>query len=346
MMTGGGPAGATATLSYYLYNNVYQWFKMGYASSIAFLMTIFLLILGIIFYRLIQKRDLKISLLPKEMEDREKTRKRPSIFLIIITIFTILLAVIPFLWALSTSLKEPGAIFTYPPRLFFWPLHFENYIKAWKAVPYSNFFLNSFIQTSVVVIIGVTVAFLAGYSLSLLNPPGKKLIFFLIVITLFISLPIRHIPLFIATRRFNLVDTHFSYIFPYLAFGWGIFIFKIFFDGLKPKVEKFRKEGLSEGNIFWKKVLPISRPIIGIAAAMLAFSTWQQFGIPLVTINTMAKKTLPIGLASFQGLYTTDWSLLMAGGIMSALPSIIIFLIIIILLEKFVFRRLVISQKN
>jgi multiple sugar transport system permease protein len=115
----------------------------------------------------------------------------------------------------------------------------------------------------------------------------------------------------------------------------------MFFDGLsREPMEKARERGLSEGRIFKEVVLPQTKPAFILVGIFSFFSAWNSFYWPLIIINSMEKKTLPIGLASFQGLYTTDWTLLMAGAMISIIPLLIIFFFA----QRYLFRRLSIKM--
>ena len=369
IMTGGGPAGATTTIMYYTYNNCYQWFKLGYASAILVPIILFLFLLGIVIWRITEKRKLKIVLLEREKE-KESSQPWPYLFLIPLTFIIILLAIIPLIWAFGTSVKAPGEIFTYPPRFFPEVFHWENFAKAWQAVPYGRFYFNTIFKTVCISISQVLIALLAAYSLSVLKVPGRRALFFLFATTMLLS-PGTHLrllvfawikkmpeflnwifhttfwstPLYIG--RFLVgppvgIDSYFALIVPCLAWGLGIFLFKLFFDGLEPALSEARKMEASEWNIFWNIALPKSRPIIALTLVISSFFAWSEFLWPLVVTKSMEMKTLTVGIASFQGLYTTDWPLLMAGSLIAMVPPMIVLLFSLWLLQIFVFPRLTI----
>ena len=346
IMTGGGPAGATTTILYYIYNNAYQWFKLGYAAVVSVLPIIFSLILGIIIWRVTEKQSLRIVLIDKNEETKKQqgTRKL-NIILTLIALITIAPAVVPFLWAFLTAIKQPGDVFTYPlkfiPQIPCW----ENFSKAWSLVPMGRFYINSIIKTCGILIFQIPIAFLAAYSISVLRIPGRKAIFFLITATMLIPAALIQLPIFVVIRQLNLIDSHVALIIPYIAWGFGVFAFKIFFDGFSEKISKARAKGMTEGKVFKKLVLPSSWPIIFGMSAFSLFLSWGEFGLPLIVTNKMGAKTLPIGLASFQGLHTTDWTLLMAGAILTAIPASLLFLVILLLLRRPLFNRLAITRK-
>ena len=347
VMTGGGPAGSTTTVLYYIYSNTYQWFKLGYAAVVSFFPIIFSLILGIIVWRITEKQSLRIGLLDND-EKREEQRGtgKLNIILILIGLITIVPAVVPFLWAFSTAIKQPGDVFVYPPKFIPEVFRWDNFSKAWSAVPMGRFYINSIIKTCGTLIFQIPIAFLAAYSISILKVPGRKVIFFLITATMLLPITLIRMPIFVVIRQLNLIDSHIALIIPYIAWGFAVFIFKLSFDGLSVKVSEAREKGMAEGEIFKKLVLPSSWPIILGVSVLSAYHNWGGFKWPLVVVNKMSAKTLPIGLASFQGLHTTDWTLLNAGAILAAIPGAIVFLAILLLLKRPLFNRLVITRSN
>ena len=108
--------------------------------------------------------------------------------------------------------------------------------------------------------------------------------------------------------------------------AYGTFMLRQFFMSLPSELEDAAKiDGCSLFGIYWRIILPLSKPALATLTTFTFMGSWANFMWPLIVINSMEKKTLPIGLASFQGLYTTDWTLLMAGSVMVMLPVIVLF---------------------
>ena len=346
VMTGGGPAGSTTTVLYYIYSNTYQWFKLGYSAAISILPIVFGLILGIIIWRIAERQSLRIILVDDSGEtNKRKSSRKLNILLIIIAVVTIMPAVVPFLWGFSTALKHPENVFATPlrfiPQVFCW----ENFSKAWRLVPMGRFYTNSMIKTAGILIFQIPIALLLAYSISILKVRGRQTIFFLITATMLIPVALIRLPIFVVIRQSHLIDSRTALITPYIAWGLGVFVFKVFFDGLGKTVSQARANNMSEGAIFWKLILPSSWPIILGISTLSAYHSWGEFKWPLVVINDMGAKTLPIGLASFQGLHTTDWTLLTAGAILTAIPGAIVFLVILLLLRRPLFNRLALTRR-
>lgn len=236
--------------------------------------------------------------------------------------------IFPFLWMVSTSLKEPGAVFTFPPEWIPRPIIWRNYADAWHAVPFGRFYINT-IFVSVTRTFGVLLtSSLAAYAFSRLKFPGRDKIFFLYLATMMVPGAVTMIPNFILMRHIGWVDTYQALIIPGIFTAWGTFMLRQFFMTLPTDLEDAaRIDGCSKMGIYRHVILPLAKPALATLGIFTFIAAWNDFMWPLIMINTMEKKTLPIGLASFQGLYTTDWTLLMAASIIVMVPTLIVFIV-------------------
>jgi len=264
-----------------------------------------------------------------EIAKRAEVRKVilwKSFCYIILTVIGITM-IFPFLWMLSTSLKEPGAVFTFPPEWIPRPIIWRNYADAWHAVPFGRFYVNS-IFVSVTRTFGVLLtSSLAAYAFSRLEFPGRDKIFFLYLATMMVPGAVTMIPNFILMRHIGWVDTYQALIIPGVFTAWGTFMLRQFFMTLPTDLEDAaRIDGCSKMGIYRHVILPLAKPALATLGIFTFIGVWNDFMWPLIMINTMEKKTLPIGLASFQGLYTTDWTLLMAASIIVMVPTLIVFI--------------------
>ncbi len=338
VMTGGGPAGATTTLGYYTYNNAFQWFEFGYASALSMIQLIVPVLLGLLVWYMANKYEIQCVLESSPKNNTANCGCGKKIFLILLTIIILLPWIISILWAFSTSLKPPGEIFTFPPVWISKNLTCDNYARAWASVPYLRLFLNTIYVSIATALLQMVIIFFSAYSLSILKPFGNKasnLIFFLIGITIFIPFHIISIPVFVTVRAIGWIDTYRALIIPKIAWTMGFFLMKIYFDGLAPEISKKKAMGYSDGRIFKEIILPRGLPWAGMLTVVSIFQNWQEFGWPLIT----GKKLLAIGMASFQGLHATDWSILMAGAVIILGVTMVIFLPLFILCERKVWSK-------
>lgn len=235
--------------------------------------------------------------------------------------------VFPFLWTLSTSLKDLSEVFGFPPKLIGSKLHFENYIKIWDRFPFHVYFINSLKITVAVVVAQLVTSSMAGYAFSRLRFPGRDVLFGLYLATMMIPGQVTMIPNFILMRFLDLVDTHYSLILPALVSPFGTFLMRQFFKTIPAALEEAAKiDGCTPFDIYWRIFVPLSKPALATLGVFVFMGTWNDFLGPLVYINTQSKMTLPLGLASMQGMYSTDWPVLMAGTVLTLIPVIVIFL--------------------
>lgn len=239
--------------------------------------------------------------------------------------------VAPFLWMLATSLKQPGDVFSYQrawwvdwvPTSFAW----QNYVKAWHVVPFARFYLNSVFVTLCVTFGQVLTSSMAGYAFARLEFPGRDKIFLGYLATLMIPGSVTMIPVFILLRALGWIDTYKALILPGIFTAYGTFMLRQFFMTLPKELEDAAKiDGCSYFGIFWRIILPLSKPALATLTTFTFMGSWMNFMWPLVVVNSQEKFTLPVGLAYFQSLHHTDWTLLMAASMMMLAPILMVFI--------------------
>jgi len=236
----------------------------------------------------------------------------------------------PFLWMVTTSLKDPGQVFSFHkrwweewlPSAFVW----QNYLEPWKVVPFARFYLNSIFVTLAVTLAQVTTSALAAYAFARLQFPGRNKIFFGYLATMMVPGAVTMIPVFILLRYLGWIDSYKALILPAAFTAYGTFMLRQFFLTLPTDLEDAAKiDGCSYVGIFWRIILPLSKPALATLTTFTFMGTWMNFMWPLIVLNTHEKFTLPVGLAYFQSLHHTDWTLLMAASVMMILPILLVF---------------------
>lgn len=248
-------------------------------------------------------------------------------FVHIILAFGAITMIAPFIWMVSTSLKSLNEVFVFPPTLFGESLRWNNYLQISERFPFSIFFLNS-MKIAVLVTAGqLFTCSLGGYSFARLKFPGRDIIFLLYLATLMIPYFVIVIPIFIMMRSFGWVDTHYALIVPGLFSAFGTFLMKQFFLTIPRELEDAAKiDGCTPFGIYRRIFLPLSKPALAALGIFTFMWSWNDFLAPLIFLNTITKRTIPLGLAVMQGLYSTDWPSLMAASVLSVMPIIIVFL--------------------
>ncbi len=270
------------------------------------------------------EKHLSLAESKRRKKKRDITWKALWIFILSLGAITML---VPFLWMLSTSLKEAGAVFTFPPQWIPSPIVWRNYIDAWRAVPFGRFYLNS-IFIALCQTVGVLLtSSLAAFAFARLKFPGRDKLFFLYLATMMLPGAVTMIPTFILMRLFGWIDTYKALIIPGLFTAFGTFLLRQFFMSISSNLEDAaRIDGCNKLGIYRHVVIPLSKPALATLGTVTFIGSWNNFMWPLIVTNSMEMRTLPIGVASFQGLHATDWTLLMAASIIVMLPTLIVFI--------------------
>jgi ABC-type glycerol-3-phosphate transport system permease component len=241
-----------------------------------------------------------------------------------------LAAVAPLIFVLSTSFKEMGDVFQFPPKFIPNPFTLSAYQEALTLVPMPRYFVNSSYIAIMVVIGSVATACLVAYGFSRYRAPGKDLLFLLILSPMFLPQQVTLIPLFLAYKSIGWMDTYLPLIVPHFFGGGAFFIFLLrqFFASIPRDLdEAARIDGCGELAILWRIVLPLSKPAMAVVAIFSFMGSWNDFMSPLIYLNSVEKLTVTLGLSKFQGMYgATLWNSVMAGTVLIVLPPLILFL--------------------
>ena len=243
--------------------------------------------------------------------------------------------IFPFVWLVVTSVETPAEALHFPPVLIPRELHLANYPNALAVAPFGRFFLNSAVVAVVTVLCNLVFCSLAGYAFARLRFLGRGLLFAVIMTTLMVPFQVTMIPQFIITKWLGVhvlaqvgINHIGALILPNAATAFGIFFLRQFFRTLPLEYEESaRVDGASRLTVLWKIVLPLATPALATLAALTFLDSWNNFLWPLIAITSTNQMTLPLGLATFQGAHSTEWTLLMAANVMSLIPMLCIFIL-------------------
>lgn len=279
--------------------------------------------------------------------DEQKDLQRKAVKkvgLIIVYIFLGLWAVftfIPLLWMLASSFKDSSAITAVPPQL--WPKNptLDAYKRIFEVGGLARWFLNSTIVAGISTIINIFFAALAGYAFAKLRFPGRNAIFWALLASMMIPGQVTLIPLYIlVVNTFQLENTYVGMIVPGMISVGSIFLMKQFMGSLPSSlIDAGRIDACSEFGIFWKIILPISKPGLAVLGIFTFVAHWNNFFWPFLVTNTNSMRTLQVGLTSFRFENMQDYGAMMAGAVCSAVPMIIVFLA----LQKYFLRGITIG---
>ncbi|UXN73851.1 carbohydrate ABC transporter permease [Devosia sp. A8/3-2] len=206
-----------------------------------------------------------------------------------------------------------------------------NFVKIWNETNFLRYLLNSFIVTGASMALILTLGTMAAYAIARYEFWGAGFILMFFPAGLTLPLKLAIIPLFMLMRDLGVLNNQLSLIFVYTAMGLPttVFILTGFIRTLPNELEDAaRMDGASEARIMWSIMLPLVRPAMVIAGIQNVVPIWNDFFFPLVFIQRDNLKTLPQGLTTFMGEYTTDWGVLFSGLTLSAAPIIIIYIVL------------------
>lgn len=249
---------------------------------------------------------------------------RAVLFLAILAAAAVML--LPFLWMLSTSFKEPKAVFGLQLQLIPNPIVTDNYKRIFEVLPFGRFYWNSILTSASVTILQLVTCSFAGYAFARLRFPGRDALFLGYLATLMIPGQVTIIPNFILLRMLGWIDTYQALVLPNAFSAFGTFLLRQFFSTLPADLEDAAKiDGCSHFGIYRHVILPLSKPALSSLTVFTWLGQWNSFIWPLIVINSVEMNTLTVGLRTLQGQYNTQWTLLMSGSVLALLPVLILF---------------------
>lgn len=238
------------------------------------------------------------------------------------------LAIFPFLWMISTSLKGAEEAFSYPPNLLPKVFKWENYKKAMTALPFGRAYFNSF-KLAVINVVGqVLTSAMAGYSLGKLKFRGHNVVFSAFIAVMMVPYTVISIPLFMMFSTMNLIDTHLAIILMTAAYmPMGVFMCRQFIMAIPDELmEAGIIDGANYGSMFFKIVIPLIKPALASLGIFSFMWNWNSFYTPLIFLSSQENFTVPLLLNMFKGKYTVDWSLIMAASTIAVIPVLVVYL--------------------
>lgn len=241
----------------------------------------------------------------------------------------ILLALLPVVIVVLASFKAntelTRGVFTLPEQ---W--RWENYVRAWTEGRFGQYFFSSVVVAVAVVSMATFFSILAGYAFGRMRFRLSGLLFGIFLLGIMVPQEAFIIPLYHTMRRLGLYDTYWALILPQVGLSvcFGAFWMCGAFGGLPQDLEDAaRVDGCNSWSALWRVLLPVVRPALLTLVVLLFVWTWNDFLLALVLVTSESLRTLPLGLAFFQGRYSMDVALVAAGAVMVALPTMLIYII-------------------
>jgi multiple sugar transport system permease protein len=253
------------------------------------------------------------------------------------------LFIAPFVYMVSSSFQPLSEIFSYPPKWIPTNPTLENYVGFFRSGhQIGRWILNSTITAGAITVAQLFFSSLMAYTFAKRKFPGRDLLFFLLLATLMLPTPVVVVPNYLILKVIPLfggndlmgvgghgwLDSYWGVIMPNLVNAFGIFLLRQYMKSIPDELlDAARLDGAGHFRIYWKVILPLSRPALAALAILTFQFWWQAFFWPLIVVSSPSLYTLPLGLALFQEQNRTVWNLIMAGSVVASLPLIVVFLL-------------------
>lgn len=245
----------------------------------------------------------------------------------IISILLAVLALIPFLWMISTSLKSRGALMSIPIEWIPAEPTLDAYTEVFSRFPFLRTIGNSLFISVAFTLITLVSASMAAFAFAKLRFRGSGIILSIYIATMMIPTQVTMIPLFVVMNRLGLIDSYASVILPSMFKPFAVFLLVQQMKTIpNDYLDAARIDGAGLFHIYFRVALPLCIPTLATLAVTAFMESWNDYLWPLLMLTDRNKMTLPIALSTLNGQYNTEYNVLMAGSLISMIPIIIIYI--------------------
>ena len=245
----------------------------------------------------------------------------------IISILLAVLALIPFFWMISTSLKSRGALMSIPIEWIPAEPTLDAYTEVFSRFPFLRTIGNSLFISVAFTLITLVSASMAAFAFAKLRFRGSGVILSIYIATMMIPTQVTMIPLFVVMNRLGLIDSYASVILPSMFKPFAVFLLVQQMKTIpNDYLDAARIDGAGLFHIYFRVALPLCIPTLATLAVTTFMESWNDYLWPLLMLTDGNKMTLPIALSTLNGQYNTEYNVLMAGSLISMIPIIIIYL--------------------
>ena len=266
------------------------------------------------------------------MKEKKLSNKKTNHAITMVIIYAVLILItaamlIPFIWMLSASVKMNKDVFSFPIEWIPSNPRWQNYVDIWTKIPLLTFVKNSAKLTIIVTLLQLFTSSFAAYAFAKMNFKGKNILFLGYIATIAVPWQAYMVPQFMMMRSWHLNNTHLAIIFLQAFSAFGVFLMKQFYEGVPSELcEAARIDGLTEYGIWFKIMLPLSKPALSTLTIFTFVNTWNDFLGPLIYLTRNELKTIQIGLRMFISQYSAEYGLIMAASVIALIPVLIVFL--------------------
>ncbi|MGO4496669.1 carbohydrate ABC transporter permease [Paenibacillus sp. 2RAB27] len=254
-------------------------------------------------------------------------KTKSQVLLYVMLILLTIVFIFPVLWVVLSSFKDKTDLYQWPPAIF--PSHFtlENYEIAFNKGKFGTYFLNSIFVTVTSTLLMLLINSMAGFALAKYRFKGDSILLAGFISTLMIPLEVIMIPIFKVISMLGLFNSLWGIIIPPAATPTGVFLIRQYLLSVPDELlEAARIDGAGEWKIYWKIILPLSKPVLSVLAIFSFMWRWDDFLWPLIVISDPRKYTIQLALSNFMGEYNVDWGSLLAMSVVTMIPVLAVFI--------------------
>lgn len=233
----------------------------------------------------------------------------------------------PFIWMVFASIKPRSESVAYPPSLLPQEPTLEFFRQLFVELDFGRYLVNT-LAIVLISMVGLVIMAAAGYGFAKFSFRGRDALFFLVLVTMMIPVQVTMIPTYLILNGMKLTNTLVGIALPTLVSGFSIFLFRQFMSTIPTEViEAARIDGAGEWRIFFRIILPMSRPILAVQVVLTFIAGWNSFLWPLILANDQRLYTLSVGVALLNQQIATNPSLQMAASTLMVVPILIVFVV-------------------
>ncbi|WP_211748945.1 carbohydrate ABC transporter permease [Paenibacillus sp. Marseille-Q4541] len=236
---------------------------------------------------------------------------------------------LPFVWMVLSALKDLSQVFVVPPKWIPEPFVWTNFRDSLTALPFGRAYFNSLYINIIVVVCQLVTCSMAAYAFAKINFKFREPMFILFLATMMVPGQVTIIPLYLMFKNIGWLDSHLAIIIPSaLLNAFGVFLLRQFFRGIPKDMEEAAiVDGAGKLTIYAKIMIPLIKPALSALGIFTFLGMWNSFFNPLIFLNSPEKFTVPMMLNLYRGMYSTDWTLMMAGASIALVPVLIVYVI-------------------
>jgi ABC-type glycerol-3-phosphate transport system permease component len=260
-------------------------------------------------------------------------KARPLEFVLRIALYAIIVVgavvfAMPFVWMIRTALMPPWQVYTFPPEWIPEEMYWENWIRPWNMLPFHIFFRNTIYVVALKVLGTIFSSAVAAYGFARLRFPGRDFLFILVLSVMMLPQQVTLIPQYLIYSRLGWINS-FKPIWVGVWLGassFNLFLMRQFFMTIPKEMDDAaRIDGCGIFSTFWRIMVPLSLPALGVISIFEFTYSWNEFLVPLIYLNEERLFTLAIGLRRFQTTLTLEMEALMAATVTTLLPVLLVF---------------------